>query len=476
MNFSDMENQRIAFMKAVAQEIANHESHAVLKGGTALLLAHGLNRFSEDMDFDLPKGSSADFQKHIMRAAESVGINIKDINIKKDTETTKRYMVHFEGLNDEPGRAYPLKIECSMRNKIDKSNVVQIDGMNVYDVAHIGELKANAFVGRDKGRDTYDIAFLIENYASELRPETWKLIKKNIDDKGIDSLCDAFEREKAKDDLLKDFDGIEILLKLQENIRKHDIGIEIETHEPKISREEGPNMAEIQAAELKASLVQGLDKSADGNTHIEGQDIGYAEEGYVAAANEVKYEAQRARTADGEAKNRGLENPQVGQRVTFHAHGSEIKLTGNVVSEDKDTVTMKCGNKEIPTARGKGIFTEAPPLAQNHTKEYAKEQAQHHVGKKGKVFFAQTEGAYKGTIVGKTPTFAIQKVNAETAILHRLKDLEAKDKDSQGLIQEGEDVSIVKDGRSVLISPYDKEREEKDKVRERQKSRGGQSL
>ena len=72
--------------------------------------------------------------------------------------------------------------------------------------------------------------------------------------------------------------------------------------------------------------------------------------------------------------------------------------------------------------------------------------------------------------------FAIQKVNAETAILHRLKDLEAKDKDSQGLIQEGEDVSIVKDGRSVLISPYDKEREEKDKVRERQKSRGGQSL
>lgn len=253
-------------------------------------------------------------------------------------------------------------------------------------------------------------------------------------------------------------------------------GAEIETQEPKISREEGPNMAEIQSAELKASLVQGLDKSADGNTHVEGQDIGYAEEGYVAAANEVKYEAQRARTADGEAKNRGLENPQVGQRVTFHAHGSEVKLTGNVVSEDKDTVTMKCGNKEIPTARGKGIFTEAPPLAQNHTKEYAKEQAQQHVGEKGKVFFAQTEGAYKGTIVGKTPTFAIQKVNAETAILHRLKDLEAKDKDSQGLIQEGKDVSIVKDGRSVSIAPYDREREEKDKVREQQKSRGSQSL
>ena len=34
------------------------------------------------------------------------------------------------------------------------------------------------------------------------------------------------------------------------------------------------NMAEVQAAEMKASVVQGLDKSADGSTQVEGQDIG----------------------------------------------------------------------------------------------------------------------------------------------------------------------------------------------------------
>lgn len=238
---------------------------------------------------------------------------------------------------------------------------------------------------------------------------------------------------------------------------------------------EGANMADVQAAESKASLVQGLDKSADGNTLIEGQDIGYTEEEYVAAAIQVKYEAQQARTADGEAKSRGLV-PQIGQRVSFRPHGSETKLTGNVVASDDKTVSLQCGNKVIPAIRGKGAFNEAPPLEKDLTKEFAKNQAQKLMGDKGNVFFARKEGTYKGEIIGKTPTYAIQKVNGETAILHRLKDLEAKSKDEQGLIKEGENVSIVKDENGVTVAPWNKEREKKEKIRERQKSRGGQIL
>ena len=139
-------------------------------------------------------------------------------------------------------------------------------------------------------------------------------------------------------------------------------------------RPSGPNMAEVQAAEMKASVVQGLDKSADGNTQIEGQDVGYAEEGYVAAANEVKYEAQRARTEDGEQRIREAEKreesitPRIGQRVTFQPHNAKAKLTGKVVDMDDETVTLQSGRAVIPAIRNGGVFTEAREPEQSHTK------------------------------------------------------------------------------------------------------------
>jgi hypothetical protein len=254
-------------------------------------------------------------------------------------------------------------------------------------------------------------------------------------------------------------------------------------------------MAEIQSAEMKASIIQGLDKSADGSTRIEGQDIGYGEEGYVAAANEVKYEAQRARTADGEQRAQEAEKreesitPKIGQRVTFCPHNTKAKLTGKVVDMDDETVTLQSGRTVIPAIRSGGVFTAAREPERSHTKEYAKEQAQKHVGEQGKVFLAKGRGeTYKGVIVEKTPAFAIQKVNAETAILHRLKDLETKEKDGHGaplrenedfhLIQEGKEVSIVKEGPErggVTIRPWDRDREERRKVRELERSRGSQS-
>jgi hypothetical protein len=246
-------------------------------------------------------------------------------------------------------------------------------------------------------------------------------------------------------------------------------------------------MAEVQAAESKASLIQGLDKSADGLSRVEGRDIGYTEESYVMAANDVKYEAQRARTADGEIKGkeglegpRPLKNPQVGQRVTFLPHGAHQKnektgLTGKVITSDERTVTLQCGNKKIPTVRGKGDFFEAPPLKREQTKAFAQNQARKLMGENSNIFFARDKGSYKGEIIGKTPTYAIQKVNSETAVLHRLKDLEtARDNNSQELIREGQEVGIVKDEAGVSITPWSRERE-REKVRERQKSRGAQS-
>jgi uncharacterized protein with HEPN domain len=235
------------------------------------------------------------------------------------------------------------------------------------------------------------------------------------------------------------------------------------------------DMAEVQSAESKASLVQGLDKSADGSTSVEGRDIGYEEEGYVAAADQVKYESQQARSADNAAQNQAaLENIRVGQRVTFRPYKSEVELTGNVIAVDSECVTLRCGKQEIGAKRACGAFVSAPPLTPEQTPEYAMTQANRLMGAGSKVYFAQSEGIYTGMIIGKTPSYAIQKVNKDTAILHRLKDLATKDKD-ESLIQEGQDISIVKNENGISLCERTFLQSEKEKVREQQKSRGGRS-
>jgi antirestriction protein ArdC len=150
--------------------------------------------------------------------------------------------------------------------------------------------------------------------------------------------------------------------------------------------------------------------------------------------------------------------PEVGQRVTFQPHEGKTKLTGTVKEISEHEVVLQCGRLTIPALREKGTFAESPEPERTSTKEFAKEQAQQHVGEQGNVFTAKGEDAiYKGAVVELTPAYAIQKVG-EDAILHRLKDLEKAD---SALIQAGQDVSITKGGKGeILVEPWNREQEE----------------
>ena len=239
-----------------------------------------------------------------------------------------------------------------------------------------------------------------------------------------------------------------------------------------------PNIAEVQAAESKASMIQSLDKSADGMSMVEGKDVNYIEEGYMLAANEVKYEAQQARTANAEAQTK--EGFKIGDRVVFQPHAAKSKVTGTITAtnEEKDgnkKVTLKSGPLSITVSDDKGTFSKAPSIEKEGSKEYAKDLAMKALGPEGKVLLARNKGAYTGPIIGMTSTFAIQKVNENTAVLHRLKDLQTQDKDAQGLIREGEDLTIVKDGTGVSISRTEARDRDNDKVRSQQKTRGSMS-
>ena len=231
-----------------------------------------------------------------------------------------------------------------------------------------------------------------------------------------------------------------------------------------------PNMADVQAAESKASMIQSLDKSADGMSMVEGKDVNYTEEGYMVAANEVKYEAQQARTAHAEAQAQGFKE---GQRLTYQ--NGDVKITGTYKGEDESSVTMKCGRWTFSIAKGKGTFTEAPSATKESSKEYAKDLAMKQLGPNGKTLLARNKGTFTGPIIGVTSTFAIQQVNEDTAVLHRLKDLQTQDKDAQGLIKEGEDLTIVKDGLGVSISRTEARDRDNDRVRTQQKTRGSMS-
>ena len=243
------------------------------------------------------------------------------------------------------------------------------------------------------------------------------------------------------------------------------------------SQRDLPNMADVQAAESKASMIQSMNKSSDGMSVVEGQDIGSIEEGYMMAANEVKYEAQQARTANAEAQTQGF---KIGDKVVFQPHDAKSAVTGTITAtkEDKDgnkKVTLKCGRVSLTVSEEKGTFTKAPSVEKESGKEYAKDLAMKSLGSEGKVLLARNKGAYTGPIIGMTSTFAIQKVNENTAVLHRLKDLQTQDKDAQGLIKEGEDLSIVKDGTGVSISRTEARDRDNDKVRTQQKTRGSMS-
>ena len=85
-------------LKEIIQELAlfglwNHKffEHAAFYGGTALRILHGLNRFSEDLDFSLlkpdPSFQLATYEKGIRQELESFGFTLEIEVKKKNIET-----------------------------------------------------------------------------------------------------------------------------------------------------------------------------------------------------------------------------------------------------------------------------------------------------------------------------------------------------------------------------------------------------
>jgi predicted nucleotidyltransferase component of viral defense system len=208
-----MQKQRLALMREIAKTTAAED--AILKGGTGLLLCYGLDRFSEDMDFDgYGRFDFERVQKLIAKAFEKQNTNVTQAIVKKDTPTTKRVMFHYEVIGS-PRYAYPLKIEFSFRQsqEIADKDFTVIDGIKTYTIERLAEKKLNAFFDRTAPRDIYDVSFLLENYPKVF---TLKMLR-DIIRMDMNGLAASFEASKLDDALLSAVDGDALVCGLFEN-------------------------------------------------------------------------------------------------------------------------------------------------------------------------------------------------------------------------------------------------------------------
>jgi len=194
-NLQSEDNYRNA-LKEIMQEIAllglwrsKFFEHAAFYGGTALRICHGLDRFSEDMDFTLlspaPGFNINSYQSSLERELESFGFEVtiekkeKSINSKIESAFLKaNTMTHF------------LKIKAPFKTHRDEKIKIKLEidtdpapgfgtesiyhfepipySIRLYDLPSLFSGKMHALLFRRrksniKGRDWYDFVWYVSN-------------------------------------------------------------------------------------------------------------------------------------------------------------------------------------------------------------------------------------------------------------------------------------------------------------------------
>lgn len=190
-------------MKDIARSLS--DTPLILKGGTALLLAYGLDRFSEDLDFDS--------NRHLRlenRIEKAVGplVKIDSVEVPKNTETVQRYRVKYT-TREISGI---LKIEVSCRDSYDSSRSHFYEGVRVYDLPVLIAHKLEAFRNRTAARDLYDLHFLLtQKHQSFSTGQTQSLVEATRD---IDSLERRYAESFKEDSILHNIDVGRLVLSL----------------------------------------------------------------------------------------------------------------------------------------------------------------------------------------------------------------------------------------------------------------------
>jgi predicted nucleotidyltransferase component of viral defense system len=196
-------------------------------GGTSIRLIKGIDRFSEDLDFDCKKFSKDEFMEMtngILRFLQRSGLSV----ISKDKNSEKlvafRRNIHFPELlfdlklSGHREERFLIKVESQDQLVNYKPEIVNIKGcgfffpMPVPPAGILCAMKVSAMLNRQKGRDFYDAIFLL----SQVLPDfSFMAVRSGISD--LESLKKAAKDVIGSIDMNKKIRDFEHLLFNREN-------------------------------------------------------------------------------------------------------------------------------------------------------------------------------------------------------------------------------------------------------------------
>jgi predicted nucleotidyltransferase component of viral defense system len=173
------------FLQIILLKILHESSSGsalAFTGDTALRLLHGLQRFSEDLDFSLVKPAQYDFDELVADLKRNLEKLALAADIKKKGEKTVHHLyVRFHellydaGLSQQRGEKLPIRIEVDTNPPTGwKTEISLLSDFYTFPVLHFDlpssfatKLHACLFRRYVKGRDFYDLMWYV---GKKIRP------------------------------------------------------------------------------------------------------------------------------------------------------------------------------------------------------------------------------------------------------------------------------------------------------------------
>lgn len=153
-----------------------HIRNLTFIGGTNLRMVKGIDRFSEDLDFDCKGFSAADFTHmtdDIAAFLSKCGLNVEIRDRQNNRLSAFRRSIHFPellfelGLSGHREARFMMKVECQDQGYSYTPQLASVKGCGFYFKIPVPpdpilcSMKLAALLARAKGRDFYDVMFLM---------------------------------------------------------------------------------------------------------------------------------------------------------------------------------------------------------------------------------------------------------------------------------------------------------------------------
>jgi len=144
-------------------------------GGTCLRLTRGIDRFSEDLDFDCKKFPEAAFEKMTSDIVKYLRRNGLRVELKENRNKLNAFrsnllfpeLLYEVGLSGHKEERFLIKLECQDQEYKYDNCMVDVKGCGYFfpipvpPLPILCSMKIAAMLDRKKGRDFYDVMFLL---------------------------------------------------------------------------------------------------------------------------------------------------------------------------------------------------------------------------------------------------------------------------------------------------------------------------